>query len=191
MIKASELKLVSTTDPILGKQLAPFDFEKMGDEAGMIANVLFKKMQDLGGIGLSACQVGVDMRLFVMGVDDYKMYVFNPEIVRYGDDTDHALEGCLSFPGLSLGINRSTTIDVRYQTEKGETVNLTLGGITARVFQHEYDHMNGKLFTSHVTPFKLQYYKKKRDNKQAKLVRKYTQKILKDIANDNTQRHVG
>ena len=140
MIKASELKLVPESDPLLHKQLTPFDFETQ--DAEMIGNILFKKMQDLGGIGLSACQVGLDMRVFVIGLDEYKMYVFNPEIVNYGTETEHMTEGCLSFPGLSLGINRPTTIDVRYQNEKGEVVNITLGGITARAFQHEYDHMN-------------------------------------------------
>ena len=183
MIKASELKLVYKEDPLLHQRLSEYDFAAEGEDAPFFANMLFKKMQDLGGIGLSACQVGINKRVFVIGVDEYKMYVFNPEIISYGNETEHMTEGCLSFPGLSLGINRPKTIDVRYQNENGEHINLTLGGITARAFQHEYDHMEGRLFTAHVTPFKLEYYMKKQSKKKAKLVKKYSQKILRDIAN--------
>lgn len=183
MIKKSELKVVSADAAILNKR--PADFVFGGEEdAPAIANILFGRMQELGGVGLSANQVGLDMRVFVMGTDEVRMNVFNPEIVEYSLEVGHVNEGCLSYPGLTLGVKRPTDIKVKFQNEKGEWCEMQLGGITARIFQHEYDHMEGKTFISHVSPMKLDYYKTKLKNKKQKIIKKHTLKVLRNIAND-------
>ena len=141
-------------------------------------------MQELGGVGLSANQVGLNMRVFVMGTEDVRMNVFNPTITEFSSEEGHVNEGCLSYPGLTLGVKRPTDIKVKFQNDKGEWCEMQLGGITARIFQHEYDHMEGKSFLDHVSPMKLEYYKKKLKNKKQKIVKKYSQKVLRNIAND-------
>ena len=183
MIKKSDLKIASANDKILNKR--PTDFKFSGeDDATAIANILFSRMQELGGVGLSANQVGLDMRVFVMGTEEVRMNVFNPEIVEFSLEEEHMNEGCLSYPGLTLGVKRPSNIKVKFQNDKGEWCELQLGGITARIFQHEYDHMEGKSFLDHVSPMKLEYYKKKLKNKKQKIVKKYSQKVLRNISND-------
>lgn len=182
MIKKSDLHIVDSNAAVLNTRPADFDFES--EDAPAIANILFGRMQELGGVGLSANQVGLNMRVFVMGMEGIRMNVFNPEILAHSVEEEHMNEGCLSFPGLTLGVKRPTNITVKFQNEKGEWCQLQLGGFTSRIFQHEYDHMEGKLFTSHVSPLKLDYYKNKLKNKKQKIVRKHTQKILRNIAND-------
>jgi peptide deformylase len=141
-------------------------------------------MKEIGGIGLSANQVGIDARVFIMGVDDLLIGVFNPTITEYGEEEDSFNEGCLSFPGLSLQVKRPTSIVATYCNEKGEQVTNRFQGLTARVFQHEFDHMEGKTFQSRVSQLKWNLAIKKRNHIKAKLVKKYTQKTLIDIYNE-------
>ena len=117
MIKKSELKVVPADAAILNKR--PADFVFGGEEdAPAIANILFGRMQELGGVGLSANQVGLDMRVFVMGTEDVRMNVFNPEIIEYSLEQEHMTEGCLSYPGLTLGVKRPNNIKVKFQDRK-------------------------------------------------------------------------
>ena len=183
MIKKSDLKIVSSDCVLLNRRPADFIFDGKED-ATMVANILFGRMQELGGVGLSANQVGLNIRMFVMGTEEVRMNVFNPEIIEFSLEEEHMNEGCLSYPGLTLGVKRPSNIKVKFQNDKGEWCELHLGGMTARIFQHEYDHMEGKSFLDHVSPMKLEYYKKKLKNKKQKLVKKYSQKVLRNIAND-------
>lgn len=186
IIKKSDLKLLASNDPIL--KIRPSDFKFDGEiDPVAFSNIMFDKMIELGGIGLSANQVGVDARMFVMGTEDVRMNVFNPEILEQSKELEHMNEGCLSFPGLTLGVSRSRDISVKFQNEKSEWCHMKLSGITARVFLHEYDHMQGMVFTQWMTPFKLEYYLKKQKNKKEKLVKKYASKIVRDIVNDLNQ----
>lgn len=192
IIKKSEIKLVDNTEDILHEPPEPFKFDGEIDPVAF-SNVLFEKMRDYHGLGLSANQVGLNLRAFVIGNDDFRMSVFNPEIVSVSSDTTLMEEGCLSFPGVFLKVQRPTTIKVRYQNPKGELVEEDYNGLTARIFLHEYDHMQGITMQSRVSKLKWDMATKKVAKKNKKIVKKYVQQSLinlqKTIAqNDNTQR---
>lgn len=183
ILRKDKLKLVEPDHEFMTRPPKLYDFEKDKDSAESVAKVLFEKMKALGGVGLSANQVGLDMKVFVMGQDEFGIYVFNPEIIRYKGDNQKFEEGCLSFPGLMLLIDRPLTIDVRYQNQRGEVIEAEYTGLTARIFQHEYDHMMGRNFTDRVSKLKLDFAKKKFENKKEKLIKKYAVKTMIDVMN--------
>jgi peptide deformylase len=153
IVRKSNLKLIPDTDPALHKPPAPYDFEKYGDTAQIFANVLFEKMKEFGGVGLSANQVGVDASVFVIGVDDIRVDVFNPKVVASRGECDYN-EGCLSYKGMTIKVKRAEEIDVEFYNTKGQKIERTIGGLTARIFLHEYDHMQGKTIKDQVSSLK-------------------------------------
>jgi len=96
------------------------------------------------GCGLSAVQVGILKRIFVIRYRGIIKKVINPEILEKSKDTTKLEEGCLSFPNKFKKIKRSNTIKVKYNDGKNDVIEY-LNGYVARIFQHEYDHLNGKL----------------------------------------------
>lgn len=97
-------------------------------------------------MGLAAPQVGVNVRLMVFNESGKRgsgqeMVLVNPEIVSSSKTTELDVEGCLSFPKIYGDVERSTEIVVKAQDAKGQPVSLTLKGFVARVFQHEFDHL--------------------------------------------------
>lgn len=155
-----ELKLVSETDPILRQIADPWDFEVDGDPNALI-KAMGKTMLINIGIGLAAVQVGIKKRLFIIGNDMKIVAYINPEIIE-GIGEQIGTEGCLSFPELRIPVKRYEEIKIRYQNENGEVVYDTLNGLAARVFQHEFDHLNGICFVEHVGPVALMRAKQKR-----------------------------
>lgn len=135
-----------------------------------VAERLKLTMRMYNGLGLSANQCGVPLRMFVMGTDQFQMVCINPKIVGFSEDVDRKREGCLSYPGLFITIPRHTSIQVEYTDEFGQKKELTLDGVTAQCFQHELDHLNGITFTSKVGPAALQLARQK----QQKLIKKVT-----------------
>ncbi|OGY98624.1 MAG: peptide deformylase [Candidatus Liptonbacteria bacterium RIFCSPHIGHO2_01_FULL_57_28] len=107
-------------------------------------------MREANGIGLSANQIGLPHRLFVTevpGKDDMKFYaVFNPEIEKMEKDKVIMEEGCLSVPGIYGDVERPARLVLRGQDKRGKPLKIKAWGLLARVFQHEVDHLNGKLF---------------------------------------------
>ena len=161
IVKRSELKLIPDSDPFLHKAPKPYDFEQHGETAELFANVLHQKMKEFKGVGLSANQVGIDASVFVIGVDDFRLDVFNPKIISSTGECDYN-EGCLSYIGVQIKIKRPEEITVEFYNAKGEKQERTLGGLTARIFLHEYDHMQGVTIKDHVTPLKWAVALKKR-----------------------------
>jgi len=185
ILRKDKLNLVEPTDEVMNKPPAPYDFETEGESAPGVSTVLFERMKQLGGVGLSANQVGLDLRVFVMGLGETKIAVFNPEIIEYNTKEELFNEGCLSYPGIMLSIKRPTTIKVRYQDETGQYIENEFNGLTARVFQHEFDHMNGTDYTHRVSKFKLDFAKKKFENKRKKIIKKYAVKTMIEALNDS------
>ena len=109
-------------------------------------------MEEKNGLGLSAPQVGIPFSMFVMRGP---IACFNPTIVTVSNELIELEEGCLSYEKLVLKINRARHIRVRYQDVKGNTQTNTYANLSARVFQHEYDHLNGIVFTEKVSKLKL------------------------------------
>jgi peptide deformylase len=106
-----------------------------------LSNQMFDFMEKQGGIGLAANQIGQIKRMFVMNVHGRKVCV-NPEVINEGNP-ETGYEGCLSFKGEFISVDRPTDIRVKYQTWDGFVIEENLLGIEARCFLHELDHLNG------------------------------------------------
>lgn len=105
---------------------------------------LWKTLEQVNAMGLSAIQIGFPVRIFVMRSEGVDYTCINPEIVSSSDQTMFATEGCVSFPGQAATTIRNQTINVRYQeTFEGEFVNKTFSDMESICFQHEMDHLNG------------------------------------------------
>lgn len=150
-----KLELVPFTDPKLREVPQDFDFEK--EDAKELKDKLITAMRELGGVGLSANQVGIDRKCFVIGDEgDFTKVFFNMEIIGASKEEESLKEGCLSFPGLWLMVKRPKNCSIKYFNEEGEEIIETYQGVTARVILHEYDHMLGANFTMRVSKMKLE-----------------------------------
>lgn len=139
-------------EKILRKKTADFDFKKFTrKEVNDLVVGMRRVMRAANGIGLSANQIGLDLKVFVAEIPSThggtKFYaVFNPKIEKISDETEEGEEGCLSVPGKWGGVPRSQRITVSGLDKNGKPAKVKAWGLLARVFQHEIDHLNGKLF---------------------------------------------
>lgn len=154
-------ELVEPSDETLRTPVDVFDFDNPATDPIQLAKDLAETMVHHAGLGLAAPQLGLPYSCFVMGSNPV-LACFNPRIVDTSSDEIKLLEGCLTYPGLFLNIRRSRNIRARYTQPNGEIVTRDFDGMTARVFQHETDHLNGILFLSHVTRLELDIAKRKR-----------------------------
>lgn len=155
--------------PMLRKETAeiPTDYPKLQE---LIAN-MFETMQHADGVGLAAPQIGLPIRLFVVDLNalsddmpEYKDFLhayINPRIVEESEETEVMEEGCLSVPGIHENVRRAKQIHATYLDEHLQPHDEWIDGFAARVFQHEYDHLEGKLFIDHISPLRKQLIKKK------------------------------
>lgn len=167
-----DLQLISFNDPLLKKIPADFDFEE--NDAKDISEKLHVAMVKTGGIGISANQVGLDMKVFVINKigDMPGKTFFNPELIGVSNQTTVMREGCLSYPGLWLMIKRPVTCALKYYNEDNEEIVEEFSGIPARVILHEYDHMVGQNFTMRASKLKIQRALKSMDKKVKNYKRK-------------------
>ena len=128
-------------------------------------------MRYFGGIGLSANQLGLPYRVFVMEGDP-GFVCFNPTITAYAGELVNLDEGCLSYPGLYVKKKRRGLIRVRFQDPYGNPCVKKFSGMSARIFQHEMEHMEGELFIDSVSDFKLKSAMKKRKILKRKVERR-------------------
>lgn len=171
------MELIKFTDPSLRKIPENFDFET--GNAQELADTLWEECRRLKGLGLSANQVGIDFKVFVMGSDDTnRKNIFNPKVVSVSKDTGLAKEGCLSYPGLWLSVKRPREVTISYQTVDGTHIVETFVGLQARIAQHEFDHMEGLNFSDHVSQLKLDMALKSLNKRARKYLKKYVQRNL-------------
>jgi peptide deformylase len=145
-------ELVTSPNPILTRTANPVaaeDYENLDELLRGMRAIVFK----YNAQGLSAPQVGVDARIIL--VRDiikgavYLLPMVNPEIVRFGNEETFEEEACLSLPGQFFQVPRKRVIDVAFETDLGERLRLTFKGLTARIIQHEIDHLDGKLISDY------------------------------------------
>ena len=143
---------VKSQDKFLRRKTADFDFETFSKKeiAELIARMR-KVMRRANGIGLSANQIGLNLNMFIAEVPDSqggtKFYaVFNPKLEAVGDDVAVFEEGCVSIPGKWGDVERAARVIVSGFDKNGKPAKIKAWGLLARVFQHECDHLNGKLF---------------------------------------------
>lgn len=151
-------ELVPCNDTILRKPLEKFDFENPPTDPIELAHVLAQAVIKYEGLGISANQVGLPYRAFAIKAEKI-IVCFNPIIVDISEETVYLEEGCLSFPNLYVKIKRPRTIKVRYTEPNGNVVTNKYDGMTARVFMHELDHLNGVVHLSRAHPVHVQQAK--------------------------------
>lgn len=162
MLECEIYDLVDFYDDILRKPTIPWDFEKRTPkEAEYMAFSLAETLGALGGLGLSANQVGLKDRVCVINMGSEIWTMFNPVIVDHGLTPSDYSEGCLSYPGLYLKVPRHDHITVKFNAVYGQEVIQEFSGLTAVCVQHEIDHLDGILYTDKVSPFKLDQAKRK------------------------------
>lgn len=160
-------KLIKSDDPTLR---LPLDRVSNGCDRKKLKEDLIFTMKEFNGMGLSANQVGLLERVFVMYNNFEKREIaafFNPKIVNKSEEQILMEEGCLSYPGLWLKVKRPVWVEVEYEDENGELIENKFTDLEARVFLHEYDHMEGFDFTKRVSKLRLDRAKK-RQQKMAK-----------------------
>ena len=142
--------LIPSDDPLLHKKLKKCSYNL---DRSKLSYTLNENMFHHKGVGLSANQIGIEERVFVMMIDidaQETITCFNPRIIKESKGEVVMEEGCLSYPELFLEISRPSTIVVKYEDEGKEIYKRRLTEYYARIFQHEYDHMEGIDFTERV-----------------------------------------
>jgi peptide deformylase len=143
-------------NPILRKKSLPIKSalirqgREINDYVRKTAKNMIKTMKKNKGVGLSACQVGKNIRMFVVAKEICDKQIFvNPEIIKISKNNDVIQEGCLSVPRSIVPIKRALSLKIKALDENNEPFKLKAEGLLARVIQHEMDHLNGILITDH------------------------------------------
>jgi peptide deformylase len=139
-------------DPILREETTPVD--RVTSELRTLVKNMFETMYLAKGIGLAAPQVGRTERLTVIDVDDNPLVVINPEIISASNAKAKAEEGCLSIPDVYGDVERPATVRVRAMDLEGKMFEVEAADLLARCFQHEIDHLHGKLFIDYLSVLK-------------------------------------
>jgi peptide deformylase len=155
--------IVKYGDPVLEKSSATIT--KFNDELRQLADDMFESMYAAHGVGLAAPQIGISKRIAVIDVTfkedpDAKIVLVNPEIIHVeGRITSN--EGCLSIPEFREKVTRARKVTARAQNLEGKTFEVTGEELLARALLHETDHLNGKLYISHISALKRDMLKRK------------------------------
>ena len=152
-------KLVDKDNEILTTELEKFDFTSPPTDPIQLAKDLAETMIAENGLGLAANQIGLPYRAFAIKAEQI-IVCFNPIIVDFSEEMIYLEEGCLSFPDLYVKIKRPRRIKVRYTQPNGEVVTRTYDGMTARIFQHELDHLDGIRYLDRANRIHLDQAKK-------------------------------
>jgi peptide deformylase len=131
-------------------------------ETDKLLAVMFEMLDKHKGVGLSAIQIGVPLRLFITKIgNDTRRVFINPSIIKTSEELADYEEGCLSVPGIWGKIMRPKMIRVQAWNEKGKPFTIDDDGILSRVIQHEYDHLDGALFIDKLSEVKREQLLKK------------------------------
>lgn len=165
--------VVAYGDPVLRKVAKDFSEEELKEVEAIVSN-MFETMEGARGVGLAGPQIGKSKRIFVIDsnlmLDEeaeekgYRGAFINAEIIEEWGDEFSMEEGCLSIPGINGDVTRPESLKIKYLDETLKEREEDFSGMTARVIQHEYDHIEGKLFTDYLTPIKKRLIKNKLNN---------------------------
>lgn len=154
------LKVRRYGDPVLRAKATPV--AEITPEIRRMVDDMIDTMYEENGIGLAASQVGILLRLMVVGDEEGRSVraLVNPAIVESGGEVT-AEEGCLSIPGIFAPVTRAQWVRLEAQDLEGQPVSIRARGLTARVFQHEMDHLDGILFIDRLDPLLRDRIKRK------------------------------
>lgn len=155
------LEITELGNPILREETKRIE-DPFAPELQQLIDAMFETVIAARGVGLAAPQIGANLSLFVMtpnvehrpphdSLED-GIAVINPEFKPIGTASESDWEGCLSIPGIRGYVPRFTRIQATFTNRHGETVTTELEDFDARIFQHEYDHVKGKVFLDHIKP---------------------------------------
>ncbi|KAB1159313.1 MULTISPECIES: peptide deformylase [Tenacibaculum] len=173
------LPIVAYGDPVLRK--VGQEIDKDYPQLEKLISDMRETMYNAQGVGLAAPQIGKAIRLFLIDASpfaedeeleeedrnvlkDFNRVFINAKIIKEEGDEWAFNEGCLSIPDVREDVFRQETITIEYQDENFEKHTETISGLAARVFQHEYDHIEGVLFTDKLSSLKKRLIKKKLEN---------------------------
>jgi peptide deformylase len=155
--------IVKFGDPVLEKRAEPVTL--FDDDLRKLVEDMFESMYAAHGVGLAAPQIGISKRLAVIDITfkedpDAKLVLVNPEIIQTAGRHTQT-EGCLSIPEFRESVTRPQTVTIRAQDVNGKFYEKTGEELLARAFLHETDHLNGKLYISHISALKRDLMKRK------------------------------
>lgn len=159
--------IVMYGDPVLRQKAK--DIEP-GTDLLTLVDDMFETMHAASGVGLAAPQIGKSIRLFVIdgsviedepGMADFKKVFVNPVMTEELGTPWEYEEGCLSIPNIREKVSRKERLTIRYMDENWNSHEETFDGLKARIIQHEYDHIEGKMFVDYLTPLKKRLLKSK------------------------------
>lgn len=170
------LPITAYGTPVLKRKAEPIteDYPKLAE----LIDSMFETMYDANGVGLAAPQVGLSIRIFVVDASPFsedeeednshlagfKKVFINPEIIDEEGELWSFEEGCLSIPGIREAVERQEQVTLTYFDESFKKHSETFDGYAARIIQHEYDHLEGVLFTDKISPLKKSLLKSKLAN---------------------------
>lgn len=159
--------IVAYGHPVLKKKAAEINPDY--PDLDVLIQSMFDTMYESAGVGLAAPQVNLSIRLFVMDaapfsdeephLKDFRKVFINPSMIDESGEKWKFNEGCLSIPGIRDDVDRHSVVCIRYFDEQFREQKEVFSGIAARIIQHEYDHLEGILFTDRLSPFKRQILK--------------------------------
>jgi peptide deformylase len=159
--------IVMYGDPVLRQRAKDI---KPNTDISQLVEDMYETLHAANGIGLAAPQIGKSMRLFIVdgtsleddpAMADFKKVFVNPVLVEEGGNPWEFEEGCLSIPNIREKISRKGQLKIRYYDESWNPVEEEFDGMKARIIQHEYDHIEGKMFVDYLTPLKKRLLKGK------------------------------
>lgn len=162
------LPIVTYDDPVLREKTKPV--QENSDTLQQLIDNMFETMYNSSGVGLAAPQIGQPIRLFVMDADAVTesleseadlgpVVMINPQIESLDGEKVKMEEGCLSIPEVRDDVMRPETVTITYLNRNFEKQKLTVSGWVSRVIQHEYDHLEGKLFIDYLSAFRRRIHK--------------------------------
>lgn len=170
------LPIVAYGDPILKRRAK--EISSSYKDLEILLKNMWETMYAANGVGLAAPQVGKSLRLFIVDgspfsveasltedekneLKGFKKVFINPKILQKSDDLENFNEGCLSIPDVRGDVTRPTTIKIKYQNQYFKEITEHISGLPSRIVQHEYDHLEGILFTDKLSALKKKLLKNK------------------------------
>ena len=153
--------------PVLRKKAEPISSGH--ENLTQLVKNMYETMYSAEGIGLAAPQIGISVSLFIIGgrlsgneaLKDFEQVFINPKLITLSEESEIMEEGCLSMPGIRAQVHRPSSVRVRYENLARKTEEMEAEGLLARIIQHEFDHLEGTLFTDHISLLKRRMLKRK------------------------------
>jgi peptide deformylase len=159
--------IVMYGDPVLRQRAKDI---KPETDIKQLVEDMYETLHEANGIGLAAPQIGKSLRLFIVdgtaleeepGMETFKKVFVNPVLIEEAGNSWEFEEGCLSIPNIRERISRKGQLKIRYYDENWNEIEEEFDGMKARIIQHEYDHIEGKMFVDYLTPLKKRLLKGK------------------------------